>query len=257
MKCYHDQINYLEGLIRKCRKKLAEATTGKIKINSKGAGQYYLFNADSQTWEYVKQDQIKDLKPIAQRDYEEAVLLEAEKQLAAIKKFASVYNEMFLIEIYSAMHPLRKQLIKPYDISDEEYATNWLGEKYEKSQREMTTAYTTLNNEKVRSKSEALIADKLRALGIPYRYECKLQLSNIVFFPDFTLLDKRNRNVIIYEHFGMMDKSDYGNNCVGKIKTYIQNGYVLGKNLIATFESVENPLDLGVVEKTILSVING
>lgn len=49
-------------------------------------------------------------------------------------------------------------------------------------------------DERVRSKSEVIIADILNQEGIPYRYECPLQLKGWgKVYPDFTVLSERER----------------------------------------------------------------
>lgn len=47
--------------------------------------------------------------------------------------------------------------------------------------------YTTISGHKVRSKSEVIIANALYINQIPYRYECAVQIDNMVFYPDFTI----------------------------------------------------------------------
>ena len=83
----------------------------------------------------------------------------------------------------------------------------------------------------------------LESKGIPYKYECPLVLQNgIVIYPDFTLLDIRNRQEIYWEHRGMMDDKEYARNSVQRIKTLMRNGICIGKNLIITEETLTNPL---------------
>lgn len=251
MKSLKSLIRELEQFIKKVERKSSTYPVDRIRVDSKAAGQFYIYDNDSQKWVYVHKDQMEYIKKIIQGEYEARVLKEACRQLAALKKFVSVYDEKFLANIYDKLHPIRKELVKPYDVTDEEYAKKWLDEKYERNPRAFKQSYPTVNKEEVRSKSEALIADRLKALGIPYRYECKLQLKDLIFYPDFTLLNKRTREEIIYEHFGMLDISEYANNFVKKIKAYTENGYILGHNLIATFETSDNPINMDVVEEII------
>ena len=83
----------------------------------------------------------------------------------------------------------------------------------------------------------------LESKGIPYKYECPLVLQNgIVIYPDFTLLDIRNRQEIYWEHRGMMDDKEYARNSVQRIKTLMRNGICIGKNLIITEETLTYPL---------------
>ena len=69
----------------------------------------------------------------------------------------------------------------------------------------------------MRSKSEAMIAMNLYVQKIPYRYECELKLGSITLFPDFTIRHPETGEIFYWEHFGMMDKSEYVKNASDKI----------------------------------------
>jgi len=104
--------------------------------------------------------------------------------------------------------------------------------------------------ERVRSKSEKMIADKLFQLGIPYKYEAPLILEPIGrVYPDFTILNKASRKEIYWEHLGMMDNPEYAEKAVRKINTYESNGKLLGRDVILTFETMRYPLDMRRVEE--------
>ena len=64
------------------------------------------------------------------------------------------------------------------------------------------------NGERVRSKSEVIIADILKNNGIPYRYEYPV-LINRNIHPDFCCLNVRTRKEYFWEHFGKMDDIEY------------------------------------------------
>lgn len=73
----------------------------------------------------------------------------------------------------------------------------------------------------------------------------------MTFHPDFLCLNVRTRQEFYWEHFGMMDDEDYKDNVVGKLNLYAGNGFLPGRNLIFSMESVEESLDTRVVEKMI------
>lgn len=108
----------------------------------------------------------------------------------------------------------------------------------------------------MRTKSEKIIADKLYALGIPYRYEYPVKLKGYgTVYPGFTILKVSERKEIYYEHFGLMDKPEYCEKALRKLQAFARNGIVLGQNLIATFESENVPLDMNVLEKMLEELI--
>ncbi|WP_200277183.1 hypothetical protein, partial [Rhodovulum adriaticum] len=106
--------------------------------------------------------------------------------------------------------------------------------------------------ERVRSKSEKILADIFYSKGIDYKYECPVNLSNSVrIYPDFTFLHPTSKKEIYWEHHGMMDDPAYSEETIRKIRTYEKNGIFVGKNLIITFETRSQTLDGEWVEKLI------
>ena len=114
----------------------------------------------------------------------------------------------------------------------------WLTEEYiRKPFSEGVQEHYTLKNERVRSKSEAMIADALNMAGIPYKYECPLVIGGRLIHPDFTILRVYDRKIMYWEHLGMMDDIDYRNNAFSRIHEYEMNGIFPGDCLIVTQET--------------------
>ena len=113
----------------------------------------------------------------------------------------------------------------------------------------------TSKGERVRSKSEMLIADTLARMGVPYHYEYPVTLNDnghtFTMYPDFLCLNLRTRQEFIWEHFGLMNDSVYSSKTVKKLRTYAQNGIYSGHNLITTVETPELPLNTRYLEKII------
>ena len=102
-----------------------------------------------------------------------------------------VYMQTDLTEVYEKCHSERRKLIIPRFISDEEYAEKWQNVKYKgKEFAEGVVEIYTVKGERVRSKSEKILADLFERKNIPYRYEYPLKLSdNKIIYPDFTILN--------------------------------------------------------------------
>ena len=103
---------------------------------------------------------------------------------------------------------------------------------------------------KVRSKSEVTIADRLYERGILFHYEERILLSEQENYPDFyipiTFWEK-----YAWEHFGAMDNDYYLGRSRGKILTYLDNDWFPGINMIATYETRQNPLTIEQVDQEI------
>ena len=111
--------------------------------------------------------------------------------------------------------------------------------------------FYTMKGERVRSKSEVIIADRLRANGIPYRYECPLQLGNKLIHPDFTILRMSDRKILYHEHCGKMADQQYIEDMLVRAKDYNRAGIILGDRLFYTFESDTTPLDMTILDNLI------
>ncbi len=137
------------------------------------------------------------------------------------------------------------------------YAKEWQAEQFKPNPyMENMKIYDTRRGEKVRSKSEAILADILYGLGIPYHYEKPLYLGpEKIRYPDFTLLKINSRKEIFLEHFGMLDDEAYRNKSIFKLDEYRKHGIYLGKNLIFTYETENSPLDIKGIEKMLKDII--
>ena len=106
--------------------------------------------------------------------------------------------------------------------------------------------YITRRGEKVRSKSEMMIADILFEKGIDYLSDFGLQIGGQVFYPDFQVRRSDGR-LVIWEHFGLVSNPDYVAKSYSKINLYGRAGFIAGQTLIITSESNSNPMTRDVI----------
>lgn len=246
----------LEKLIKYKQSKLNENShlknAGKIRIvRHKNALQFYLITRKNDTTgKYLPREKDDFAKSLIQFDYEEKIIKSAKRELAAIKKLLSQNKTNGIQKIFQRYSKNRKHLINPVTLTDEEYAKQWLSHKHTGNNYYDDGEYFTTNGEKVRSKSEVIIADTLARLKIPYKYEVPLELKNgKTIYPDFCCLNLRTRREIFWEHFGLMDDPDYISKTIIKIQNMQESNYKLGKHFIFTMEKSEYPLNPKLVEK--------
>lgn len=105
---------------------------------------------------------------------------------------------------------------------------------------------------KLRSKSEMIIADKLTEYGIAFKYEALFTSRNFSAYPDFTIR-RWDGQLVLWEHFGLMNDEAYTEKALRKIRTYQSLGFSLHKNFIVTFE--KDVEDRKLLEKIIESYL--
>ncbi len=235
-----------------------EIPDGRIRtIQCKGNTQYYLITnvnrASHPNGKYVKKEDTHLLQQLAQQNYNKKILNEINKELDGIEKMLKMYHPENLMSIYTHMAKGRRELLTPWVQSDDEYRKQWFDAPYKgKSFESCIQEIYTERGERVRSKSEKIIADKLYRMGIPYKYEYPLPMAGIGnVYPDFTCLHMAMRKEILWEHCGMMGDEKYAKEALRKIDTYARNGYYPGKNIIYTFESAEYSLNTLVIDEII------
>lgn len=222
-----------------------------------GSCQYYLRTEENESryprGQYLHKNDMDIARKIAQRDYNQKMLKEIEKQLKIVEKAILQLQNNKLEEIYRKESEARQKLLRPLVLPIEDYVKQWEAVIYEgKVFPDGQVEIYTEKGERVRSKSEKIIADKLYKKGVPYRYEFPYRLTGMgMVYSDFTCLRKWDRKEIIWEHFGMMTDPTYAKNAVRKIEMYEKNGYIPGKNIIYTFESTECPLNTLCTDKII------
>ncbi|WP_154826113.1 hypothetical protein [Kallipyga gabonensis] len=141
-------------------------------------------------------------------------------------------------EVLLQLVPERRALITPVQPTLQEKLAAWKNRSYQgRSFRQDDPRIYTNNHERVRSKTEKIIADALEKAGVTYKYEAPLLMEDgATVYPDFTFFDPSAEKEFYWEHFGLIGDSNYMVNAVKKIRAYERNGFQLGYRLFATFE---------------------
>jgi len=231
---------YLRDLIREIDNKMYIAPQGALRVSKiNGIPRYYHMTKPGDTQGKYIQKKDKNLAcQLAQKDYMQKLRREAERELENINCYLTNHPKTNLENIYDNLNQYRKEIVTPIIYTDEMYAEKWKNEVYVTNPYyPEEKVYPTKKDELVRSKSEVLLANMYYELGIPYRYEAELLLTNgKKKYPDFTLLDIHRRKVIYHEHLGLMDNEEYRHANLIKLDEYRRNGIYPGKNLIITYE---------------------
>ena len=261
-----EEVPQLENALKKIDVFLNHAPEGCLKWqNKKGKTYYYHQYMKDNKWvrRYIKKNELSLAKKLAQKHYYLSIRPILEKMLDETKRFMRKCPSNALEEIYDNLSDERKSLVTPIQISVKEKVKQWQVEAYEKNlMYPENLRYETEQGDMVRSKSEVIIANILyrNRKDILYKYEKPLEVMENgrqkTIYPDFTILNKHTGKVTYWEHAGRMDDSHYANEFVKKMNTYIDNDLLLGRDVVVSFESLSNPLDIKVVKRLVKQIIN-
>lgn len=196
--------------------------------------------------------EINAIKELAIKEYHKALLPLIKKEIKYLKLLLKTEEQ--IENAYNGMYEGKRILFEPDLIPTSKIIEDFENTTYEGLSFDDNdqTEYYTNRGERVRSKSEKIIADELARQKIPYKYEKPLVLfvdgKQKQFFPDFTVLNKTTGKIIYLEHLGMMDNSYYYNNTLNKLDIYEKNGLLIGKDILIFHESSRQPLNTRTID---------
>ena len=252
-KVLENELTRIKQIEDQIKKTIKNAPEGKVRCSScRGSFQYY------QGREYISKDKIGYIKRIAQRDYCRSMEGLVKKVRSNLETLMKVYNNEELEQAYRKLPSARKAVVTPLIKPIEDIVKEFEQIQYEGlgfSEKD-TREFYTIKGERVRSKSEKIIADELYRKGIPYKYELPINVVDYrgrekTIYPDFTVLNKRTGKKWIVEHFGLMDGPEYYDKSMWKLDTFERNGYYLGVNLLIFHETDRIPLNIKVMQNYI------
>lgn len=236
---------------------------GCLKWQNKGKKIYYyqqFKNESKNIWDrkYIKKDELFLAKELAKKQYYIDAKSVVETNLKELKSFLENYHPEELEKAYTILSNERKSLVEPLHDSKEERIRKWNEEEYEKTiLYPENLKYETEQGELVRSKSEVIIANALYRCkdDILYKYERPLKVMvsgyEITIYPDFTVMNIHTGKITYWEHAGLLDEPAYANDFTKKINTYANNDLLIGRDVVITCETTDNPLDIKVIKKLV------
>ena len=256
LKQVKNERKYLEKQLKNVRKEMDVLPGGKLRCtSSNGSDQYFIDGR------YISKKKKDYAQKVAQQEYDTKLIRALERVISKWKEIEFIYDNRILEKQFDEMCGARKRLVKPWIEPIDMKIKSFMEKEYESGtfQEDDMTEFFTLKNERVRSKSELIIADELYRYGVPYRYEMPIVLDNwgssVTFRPDFTVMNIRNGKIFILEHLGMMDDMEYVEKNMRKLEIYERNGYLLGEKLLITHETSKAPLSRSVLDSYIESYL--
>ena len=235
---------------------ILKTTDGKTRFYRKNEGQSGL--------EYLGSDRKAEITRLARKLHVRKLVRTASSEIEQIARCLKVLQGgrglSDIDDVYPSLPAAVRELVEPVENSFDGYAGWWKADraKGRSGKKHYNAPLTTANGEAVKSKSEVIIADRLKAAGVPYVYEYKTVMDDewdYMNYPDFFVLNKRTGEEYFWEHFGMMDDEKYCLNSQLKLEQYSKRGLVPGKNLILSFEGSRRPLSTEYVDFLIKSYL--
>ena len=263
MKVINERYNYLIKLKIEIEKKYSRMPKGKLLVapgSTKNSFRYYLRETEQdKLGTYLDKSKITEKQKFATKKYLEKLLKNIQSEIVKLEKLQSLNISDSIIDTYLKLNPGVKKLIEPINIDDRLFCDIWKEKSYQGlpfDEKDNTSFYSE-KGERMRSKSEVLIANALMRAGIEYKYECPVSRKNgEKLYPDFTILDINRRRTVYWEHLGRMGDASYVMKNIWKLDEYKHIGIYLGINLFITYENGINALGTDEIS-TIIENIQG
>lgn len=249
---FEKMLAELEGQLQKVNEELKTSPSGSV-VRVKRGNRYSFFQVEKHEGKRIRKSITNNstlINALARKAYLTAEIKLLRRDISALKQFYCIYEEPTYDRIISMLpeRMLRYQLT-PLPAED------WSAQEYPQSTyMPESKIHTTTRGLKVRSKSELLIAEKLYAHSIPFRYEQVLSVNGIQFAPDFTIKTESGK-LIYWEHCGLTNNKEYMEKHRWKLSVYEEADIVPWDNLIITYDDKYGILNLSIIESEISNKI--
>lgn len=247
-----NRINQLEQMKNEAAQQLKKAPAGELKVyHRRGAAQYWL--RKDFKGEYLSAKRSSLISELVRKEYNEALIYHLDAELFHLNALSELIVAAPWEKAFQELSPEKQKFTISEVLSTSEYVENWLRQEFEKLPfDDNAPVLLSAKNERMRSKSEILISNVLSEFNIPYLYEKPLTLHDgKLVHPDFTILNINERLEIIWEHFGLMDDPQYRAGAFRKLRSYNTSGFFEGDNLIISYETGAQPLDMAAVRQKV------
>lgn len=239
----HNHLTNIENNLSHLKEQLSHYPNGNLHYSHNGP---YIkwYHSDSGKRTYIPKKDTSTLQILAAKKYLSLHYNELLHEKQALDLYFKHYSPSNEADSLLSDHSIYQPLLLPFFTIKSDKLRSWSSAHYEKNPAYPgQLIHKTFSGNFVRSKSEVLIDAVLSMNQIPFRYECKLQLDDFVFYPDFTIMHPITNEIYYWEHFGMIDNPDYLHKSQTKLGIYINHKIYPSINLITTYETKSHPLN--------------
>ena len=170
------------------------------------------------------------------------------------KRFEIEKHLEFRHELEHWENPCASQSSSVSDSAKQPYSREVFDKLVERNDPDIKKEHV-FDGHRFRSKSEMMIAQLLKSLGLEYKYDVIVSFGGEVFYIDFAIYCHETGRFFFMEHFGDMASENYRYRTFHKIKVYTSNGLVEGWDILYTYENNEDSFNINVYEGKILSIV--
>lgn len=195
------------------------------------------------------------LQQMVQKVISEEIILRTENNINALKRFMKDYRS---VDIRDIKDDIDQRFLELIDNQQYTLVQEWLTEAYHKNpDLYENNQHPTSSGYIVSSRGETIIAEKLSDLNIPFHHDEAFPVPfgpGYYYYTDFTIY-LPNGEVILWEHLGIMEKEQYTDRTVAKLRHYHRHGAVIGKNLILSVDVKPGVGDAAAIDQIIRTFI--
>lgn len=92
------------------------------------------------------------------------------------------------------------------------------------------------DNTRLKSRVELILYETFLNHSLNPVYEHPVMIDGELWYPDFSFVRQSDGEVILWEHFGMMDQPRYWNDAIYKIGRYADEGYLPFSNIVYSYD---------------------
>lgn len=259
------EIGRLNRAIRTIEAFQKNEPSGAISYYRKNGKRYYryrYYDEGEQASKHLSKKDARLIKKLATKKYYKKLLPVIRKELKLLEQQESEYLPGRKYEAYEELGEL-KEFVQPLFITPDEERRRWVEHIVDEWKKKPYTPYLahpenlrfeTNHGEFVRSKAEWMIANLLNEKNdqLLFRYEPEIILpSGKKLRPDFEIISLTTGKIYYWEHVGRLGDPEYVSQFIKKMNGYAKAGILPGENLILTFESGDEAIDVEVVKALI------
>ena len=242
-------LNHHEKMLKLRERELEKMPAGSLTVRRDEGRTSYCQSIDGKKRGITTNKEL--VYALARKKYLLNLIGRLENNVKLLKKVEKNYRTIELSAIIGDMPEYFRNM--PIDIYDQHIRrkNKWMDEPFNQSDyKPEEKIHSTAIGLKVRSKSEVIIAERLDAYKIPYRYEQVMYIGKYDFALDFTILTREG--IKFWEHCGKVNDKEYIRRHKWKMSMYESIGIVPWKNLIVTYDMMQDNNEVGLFHSRII-----